>query len=198
MSKLLYHGGDTTLTLDKIKLPGLRCDCDFGQGFYLAEQKDTAEEWIRKRKSPVISVYEYDDDKSEQVQLQGVDWLKVVLGFRERMFNITFSKNVVVGAIANDDMTVSIPAFMIGGIGGIGDTRLIKSLEYCKSGNQYVFKNNLNGLRLVDSYELKGSNLDSAILRHKERRVSMHKDLLHLRKSAFEGEKFIEDYREDG
>ena len=197
-TKLLYHGGDRALPVESIQFPGIRINCDFGQGFYLAENKDAAEEWIRKRKTPIVTVYEYDDNPENQILLKNVDWLKVVLGFREKLFNINFSKNVIVGAIANDDMTISIPAFMLGGIAGIGDIRLIKSLEYCKLGNQYVFKNSANGLRYVDSYELKGEDLKNAIQRHKERRVTMNKDLLQLRGSVFEGEKFIEDYREEG
>lgn len=196
--KLLYHGGDRELKTENIQFPGIRLNCDFGQGFYLAENKESAEEWIRKKKTPVVSVYEYDDDKEEQIVLNGKDWLKVVLGFREKLFDITFNKNVIVGAIANDDMTISIPAFMLGGIAGIGDIRLIKSLEYCKLGNQYVFKNNANGLRFVDSYELKGVELEIAINRHKARRVTMNNDLLKLRGSVFEGEKYIEDYRKEG
>ena len=168
------------------------------QGFYFAENKETAEEWIRKRKTPIVTVYEYNNNPEEQILLTGEDWLKVVLGFREKLFDVSFSRNVVVGAIANDDMTISIPAFMLGGIAGIGDVRLIKSLEYCKLGNQYVFKNSANGLRYVDSYELKGAELENAIQRHKARRVTMNKDLLQLCGSVFEGEKFIEDYREEG
>jgi len=196
--KLLYHGGDKVLPVDGIRFPGLRNNCDFGQGFYLAENNETAEEWIRKRKTPIVSVYEYDDNPDEQILIKGKDWLKVVMGFREGLFNITFCKNVVIGAIANDDMTISIPAFMLGGIAGIGDIRLIRSLEYCKLGNQYVFRNNANGLSLVDAYELKGEALETAIMRHKARRETMNKDLLQLRGRFFEGEKFIEDYREEG
>jgi len=196
--KLLYHGGDKPLPTANIKFPGLRLNCDFGQGFYLAESKETAEEWIRKRKTPIVTVYEYNDNPEEQILLAGKDWLKVVLGFREKLFDIKFGKNIVVGAIANDDMTISIPAFMLGGIAGIGDMRLIKSLEYCKLGNQYVFKNNVSGLRYVDAYELKGAELENANHRHKARRVNMNKDLLQLRGTVFEDEKYIEDYRKEG
>ena len=196
--KLLYHGGERALPIESIQFPGIRANCDFGQGFYLAESKDAAEEWIRKRKTPIMTVYEYNENPEEQILLKGTDWLKVVLGFREKLFDITFSKNVIIGAIANDDMTISIPAFMLGGIAGIGDIRLIKSMEYCKLGNQYVFKNNANGLRYVDSYELKGAELESAIQRHKTRRATVNEDLLQLRGSVFKGERFIEDYREEG
>jgi len=196
--KLLFHGGDKALTVENIQFPGPRANCDFGHGFYLTENKEVAEEWIRKRKLPVVSVYEYDHNEEEQVLLKGKDWVVVVLAFRERLFDVTFSKNVIIGAIANDDMTISIPAFMLGGIAGIGDVRLIKSLEYCKLGNQYVFKNNADGLRFIDSYELKSTDLERAVQRHKARRVTMNKDLLQLRGKIFEGEKFIEDYREEG
>ena len=93
-----------------------------------------------ERKTPIVTVYEYEENPEEQILLRGADWLKVVLGFRESLFNITFSKNVVVGAIANDDMTISIPAFMLGSIAGIGDIRLIKSLEYCKTWQPVCFQ----------------------------------------------------------
>jgi hypothetical protein len=47
--KLLYHGGDSALPVENIQFPGLRVNCDFGQGFYLAENKEAAEEWNRKK-----------------------------------------------------------------------------------------------------------------------------------------------------
>jgi hypothetical protein len=48
-TKLLYHGGERELRLESIKFPGLRNDCDFGAGFYCAENKDTADEWVAKK-----------------------------------------------------------------------------------------------------------------------------------------------------
>jgi len=69
MKKLLYHGGDKALPVENIQFPVIRANCDFGQGFYLAESKETAEEWIRKKKTPIVTVYEYEENPEEQFHL---------------------------------------------------------------------------------------------------------------------------------
>jgi len=143
---ILYHGSDAVKKLEDIKLPGPREDCDFGQGFYLAESKDTAEEWARNEATPVINVYEYHPTPSNEIELKGVDWVRVLLAYREQLFNVKFTKNVVIGAIADDDMRSTLPAFMVGGIAGITDEVLVvsTSAEYIEdylreAGDEFTF-----------------------------------------------------------
>lgn len=153
---LLYHGGEKELSVNEIIFPGLRDDCDFGAGFYCAKNKETADEWVSKKRfnKKIISVYEYTQDKDDEIILSDLDWVKVILGFREKLYTINFTKNVVIGEIANDDMRVTIPAFVMGGELAICDKRLINSLQYVKLGLQYVFKTSASRLKLVDSYEI--------------------------------------------
>ena len=197
-TKLLYHGGERELRVKNIIFPGLRNDCDFGAGFYCAENKDTADEWVAKKSfsNKIISVYEYTQDKDNEIYINDSDWIKVILGFREGMYTICFSKNVVIGEIANDDMRVSIPAFVMGGELAICDRRLLQSLQYVKLGLQYVFKNSASGLKFLDSYEVTDIMSKEFKDRSKSELQTMGKDLRTLRNSVFEDGKFYEDYLE--
>jgi len=197
-TKLLYHGGKSTLKTNDIIFPGLRNDCDFGAGFYCAENKDTADEWVAKKSfnTKIISVYEYTHDSGNEIFLSDLDWIKVILGFRENMYTINFSKNVVIGEIADDDMRVSIPAFVMGGELAICDRRLLKSLQYVKLGLQYVFKTSPAGLKFLDSYEVTGSMCKEFKDRSKSKLKTMGKDLRALRNSVFADGRFYEDYLE--
>jgi hypothetical protein len=195
---LLYHGGERELKPQNIIFPGLRNDCDFGAGFYCAENKETADEWVAKKPfaTKIISVYEYTPNANNEIILGEMDWLKVILGFRENMYTINFSKNVVIGEIANDDMRVSIPAFVMGGELAICDKRLLKSLQYVKLGLQYVFKFSTNGLKFVDSYEVTSAKSNELKSQSKIKFQTMSKDLRTLRNSVFPDGKFFEDYLE--
>jgi len=64
----LYHGSDKTKTIEDLKFPGPRINCDFGPGFYLAESKETAEEWVRRNETPVINVYSLTFDTKESIE----------------------------------------------------------------------------------------------------------------------------------
>ena len=54
---ILYHGSNKIVKVEDIKLPGPRDDCDFGPGFYMTPNRQIAEEWVRKIKTPVINKY---------------------------------------------------------------------------------------------------------------------------------------------
>ena len=196
-TKVLFHG-EKELQVEDIIFPGLRNDCDFGLGFYCAENKDTADEWVSKKsfKNKIISVYEYTQDKNNEIFLNDSNWVKVILGFREGMYTIKFTKNVIIGEIANDDMQITIPAFVMGGELAICDKRLFQSLQYVKLGLQYVFKNSASGLKFLDSYEISEITSKEIKARCKLKLKTMGKDLRTLRNRVFEGGKFYEDYLE--
>lgn len=194
---LLYHGGVKTIRLEDIRLPGLREDCDFGQGFYLSQNKDTAEEWVRNKKPPIINVYEYISDPDDEVHLRGYDWLRVILAFRENLYTVTFTKNVIIGAIADDAMQIVLPVFMRGGLTGLSDTILIKCLNYCRLGDQYVFTKHLKTLTFLESYQMDPTQIQAARSRYKEKKRGMKEDLIKIRGLHSTSDKYIEDYMEE-
>ena len=194
----LFHGGDTEMTIDKIKFPGPRPECDFGRAFYLTPSPDIAEEWIRNSPTPVISQYELKYSEDAAIVLRDMDWVKVIVGFRTELYKVSFTRNIVIGAIANDRMFEALPLFMRQGIGGISDKMLFDCISLVKLGDQYALINNADGLEFQKSYILKGKMLQDAHQRHGERRRGMTKAIENIRRQRYENERFIEDYIREG
>ena len=192
---ILYHGSSRNIHPDDIIFHGLRVDCDFGGGFYLTEQKHMAEEWVFEDYSPMINEYRLIIEKRDVLYLTGIDWLKVILGFRKNLYPVSFRSPVIHGPIANDRMFESFIPFMQG---AIGDKRLMECLDFCKLGNQYCLKKPVDGLTFIQSYPLKGLELQKAGERYRDRRRGLQQGLREIYRNQIPGEKFIDDYlRED-
>lgn len=193
----LYHGSNRVVDIRDITFPGPRPDCDFGSGFYLTPHQDIAEEWVRNEISPIINVYTLTFLQSQAIILSGENWLKTVLGFREQRYNVTFTQNIIIGAIANDRMNDALPAFCSDTLFRIGDKRLFDCLTLVKLGDQYVLKNNAQGLKFIKHYTLTHAELDAAKARHQARRTGMKTSLLQAHRKVYSNEKFLEDYLEE-
>ena len=191
----LYHAGDREILINDIIFPGPRGSCDFGRGFYLAESRRTAEEWVVNKKSPVVNVYNLNVPKNEILYLSGTEWLKVVVGFRENKYRVRFKSPVVCGPIANDRMNIALPLFMSG---IIGDIRLLECLDYCKLGNQYLLRGSAEYLTFIESCQLRDSDLKIALDNYNGRRKNMGSELIKIQRAPVTGEKFIEDYLAEG
>jgi len=190
---LVYHASDETKRIEDIKFPGLRTDCDFGAGFYVAHNKNTAEEWVCTRHNPVINVYRLECVDNDILYIRDRSWVQVVTFYRRGIGKVSIRSNVACGVIANDRLDDSLSLFLNG---DIGDLRLIRCLDYCNFGDQFVFRESSNGLLFEDSYVLKGLDLQRANERFYERRRNMRGALQSIRRSSIDGEKFIEDYEE--
>ena len=194
---ILYHGGDEEIKTEHIIFPGPRPDCDFGRGFYMTAVSAVAEEWVRNKSSPVISQYELKYYEHETTALYGLDWIKAVVGFRTSAYTVEFTRNIIIGAIANDRMNDALALFMSRGIAGISDRMLFDCLSLVQLGDQYVLTKNAAGLTFLKSYVLKGKMLQDAKHRHEERRRSMTKKLGDIRRRRYDDEKFVVDYMEE-
>ena len=195
VSLTLYHASDHIVRPLDILYPGPRTNCDFGPGFYLAENKYTAEEWVVQKKTPVINIYQLAANKNDVLYLNGTDWLKVIVGFREMKYAINFSSPIICGPIANDRMNDALPIF-IRGI--IGDIRLIKCLDYCNLGNQYMLRVPSVDITHVDSYQLQGESLKAAVSRIQARRKRINQHIHTIYEEQQQGEKFFRHYLADG
>ena len=192
---ILYHGGDKPMPTAHIQRPGPRADCDFGQGFYLTPDKHIAEEWVRKKQPPIISVYELTYSPQEVLHLAGDDWLRVIIGCRENAYPVRFSKNIVIGSIANDRLFPMLGLFMDTTlIVGIGDRRLLECITLVNLGDQYVLKDSTHGLVLLESYALTGERLHAANDRHATRRRGMNDALAAIRRKNYDNERFADDF----
>jgi len=192
---LVYHASEVVVQTRDIKLPEPRDNCDFGAGFYVAASKQTAEEWVKDSLTPQINVYGFDEQNTKVLHLQGQDWVHVVVGFRTKKYKVHFKSSVIKGIIADDRIDVSLPFFMRG---EIGDLRLLKCLDFCNFGNQYLFRDSTVNLMDAHCYTLKGQELHRAQARNSARKQGMMQALQNIRRQPIPGELFIEDYIRKG
>lgn len=156
----LYHGSNVEVRNPKI----LESDrkLDFGTGFYLTSSYEQAEKWAiltAKRRGegrPIISVFEYEDNKSSELNIlkfenADIEWLRFVSGNR----NNQSTKNdydIIIGPVANDK-TMPVISLYFTGVYSEEDT--IKRLLPQKLQDQFVFKTekSLKQLNYVETIE---------------------------------------------
>lgn len=156
----LYHGSNLEIKNPQI----LESDrkLDFGTGFYLTSSYEQAEKWAiltakrRGEGSPIISVFEYEDNKSSELNIlkfenADIEWLRFVSGNR----NNQSTKNdydIIIGPVANDK-TMPVISLYFTGVYSEEDT--IKRLLPQKLQDQFVFKTekSLKQLNYVETIE---------------------------------------------
>ena len=118
----LFHGSNIEVKVPKI-LPNLRA-LDFGAGFYLTSSEEQAIRWAkvvclrRREKSPIINIYEIDEEKIAQLNVLRFEtanetWLDFVVNNRkELMLENTY--DLVIGPVANDSTLPVIDDYMDG------------------------------------------------------------------------------------
>lgn len=108
----LFHG--TNIDFDNIDLKMSKPNKDFGQGFYLSDTRQQAEELAMARVeltggNPVVIEYDFDEellhDKSLKVKLfeeYTEDWANFILANRNSINGNIHDYDIVFGPIAND------------------------------------------------------------------------------------------------
>lgn len=123
--KTLYHGSYITVSAPLAKAG--RRNLDFGQGFYLTQIMEQAQEWaviIAGRKgrnvTPVVNSYTFDDvsAKEDGVRFKifdsyDIEWLDFIVSSRngEKPWQ---GYDLIEGGIANDHVIDTIEAYMNG------------------------------------------------------------------------------------
>jgi len=164
---ILYHGSNTVVTA--IDFTKCRQYKDFGQGFYLTDIREQAEQMAKRvvrlyGGSPCVSVFDFDEavftdsvikilafDKPDK------DWALFVLNNRNRRFknigdplcNQDNKYDIVSGPVANDDIAYLFGTFSRG---LIDIDALIRGLEYKSLTAQYSFHTTL-ALKYLHSAE---------------------------------------------
>lgn len=156
----LYHGSNLEIKNPQI----LESDrkLDFGTGFYLTSSYEQAEKWAiltAKRRGegrPIISVFEYEDNKSSELNIlkfenADIEWLRFVSGNR----NNQSTKNdydIIIGPVANDK---TMPVISLYFTGVYSEEDAIKRLLPQKLQDQFVFKTekSLKQLNYVETIE---------------------------------------------
>jgi len=151
---ILHHGSN--MPINEIDLEKCRPYKDFGKGFYLtaiSEQAITMAKRVSKLFGgvPYVTSFEFDNNclKNPSLSIKKfdaptTDWAIFVLNNRNKNFaNISDTAcnhdnkyDIVIGAIANDDIALLFRSFERG---LIDVERLTKEMEYKKLTNQYSF-----------------------------------------------------------
>lgn len=151
---ILYHGSNTPI--NKIDLTQCRPYKDFGKGFYLTTIEAQAITMAKRVSKifggvPYVTSFEFDDSclKNKSLSVKVFDtptteWAMFVLNNRNKNFgNISDSLcnhdnkyDIVIGAVANDDIALLFRTFERG---LIDIEKLTKDIEYKKLTDQYSF-----------------------------------------------------------
>ncbi|MCL2754805.1 MAG: DUF3990 domain-containing protein [Oscillospiraceae bacterium] len=110
----VYHGGYCEISKPEIRVG--KYTKDFGAGFYCTEIKSQAKRWSLKYETPVITVFEYMPDESADILLfetMSEEWLDFVVACRA---NISHNHDIVIGAMADDQVYNFINDFIDGTI----------------------------------------------------------------------------------
>lgn len=151
----LYHGSNTDIK--EINLAMCRPYKDFGQGFYLTVMKEQAEKMANRVASiyggsPVLNVYEIDDDFMHMKDLKIKDfgaetseeWVRFIRNNRSKKYadfanpecNLDNKYDIVIGPIADDNMALLFRQYENG---MITFENMLNGMIYKKTTNQYSF-----------------------------------------------------------
>ncbi len=108
----VYHGSAI-----EVKEPQIRTgkfSKDFGEGFYCTKLKKQAKRWAMRKDTPTINIYEYTPNKDLAI-LEFKDltdeWLDFIVNCRN---GVTHNYDIVIGAMANDQIYNYIEDFIAG------------------------------------------------------------------------------------
>lgn len=108
----VFHGSSIEVEEPKI-IPG-RFTKDFGEGFYCTKLKRQAKRWAVRKETPTISIYEYTPNKHLSVlDFKGMTdtWLDFIVNCRK---GIPHNYDIVIGAMANDQIYNYIEDYIAG------------------------------------------------------------------------------------
>lgn len=141
----LYHGSN--MVIEQIDLSKCKPYKDFGQGFYLTEIKEQAEQMARRTSAiyggePVVTEFEFDETALNTLSVKIYqepceEWALFVMANRSRNNAQPIHRfDIVIGPVADDTIATLFRNFN----DGIIDLQmLVNGLKYKKVLSQYLF-----------------------------------------------------------
>lgn len=141
----LYHGSN--MVIEQIDLSKCKPYKDFGQGFYLTEIKEQAEQMARRISAiyggePVVTEFEFDETALNTLSVKIYqepceEWALFVMANRSRNNVQPIHRfDIVIGPVADDTIATLFRNFD----DGIIDLQmLVNGLKYKKVSSQYLF-----------------------------------------------------------
>ena len=112
--QIIYHASYCKIDTPKI-IKG-KYTKDFGSGFYCTLLKEQAEKWAKKYETPVINLYEYDENSNLKIKnftLMTEEWLDFIINCRAGKEH---EYDIVIGAMADDQVYNYVTDLMSGQI----------------------------------------------------------------------------------
>lgn len=140
-----YYGSNTII--EQIDLSRCKPYKDFGQGFYLTEIKEQAEQMARRTSAiyggePVVTEFEFDETALNVLSVKtfeepSEEWALFVMANRSRNhLQPTHGFDIVIGPVADDTIATLFRNF---DDGIIDLPMLVNGLKYKKVSSQYLF-----------------------------------------------------------
>lgn len=141
----LYHGSNTVI--EQIELSKCKPFKDFGQGFYLTEIREQAEQMAKRTSAiyggePVVTEFEFDETALNTLSVKtfekpSEEWALFVMANRDKnKTHPIHCYDVVIGPVADDTIATLFRNFD----DGIIDLQmLVNGLKYKKVSSQYLF-----------------------------------------------------------
>ena len=100
--QIIYHG--SFCKIEKPEIKDGKYTKDFGNGFYCTILKEQAIKWEKKYETPVVNMYEYEQDSSlniKEFSLMTEEWLDFIINCRAGK---PHNYDIVIGAMADDQV----------------------------------------------------------------------------------------------
>lgn len=115
MSKqVIYHG--SYCRIEEPEIQKGKYTKDFGVGFYCTILEEQAKKWAKKYNTPIINIYEYNEDKNLKIKeftVMTEEWLDFIINCRNGK---SHNYDIVIGAMADDQVYNYITDLMSGQI----------------------------------------------------------------------------------
>lgn len=108
----VYHGGYCPIEIPEIIIG--KYAKDFGAGFYCTELKEQAIRWARRYDTRIVSIYNFEQNKELKIlhfNEMTEEWLNFIVNCRN---GIKHDYDIVIGAMANDQVYNYISDFISG------------------------------------------------------------------------------------
>lgn len=115
MSKQVVYNG-SNCKVDKPEIRTGKYTKDFGNGFYCTILKEQAKKWAKKYKTPVLNLYEYDEEpnlKIKEFTIMTEEWLDFIVSRRNGKEH---GYDIVIGAMADDQVYNYVTDLIAGNI----------------------------------------------------------------------------------
>ena len=112
--QIIYHG--SYCEVEKPEIRKGQYTKDFGIGFYCTILQEQAVKWAKKYETPIINKYEYEENKTLKIKeftVMTEEWLDFIINSRN---GVEHEYDIVIGAMADDQVYNYITDFMAGTI----------------------------------------------------------------------------------